>query len=66
MVYGYYDPLSGGLPITIGYGSTKTMSGGPFFIGDSITQEDGDLLEVQCREDYWSVLERTIPYWDMR
>ena len=61
----YYDPLSGGLPITIGYGSTKTMSGGPFFIGDSITQEDAsDLLDAQAERDYWSVLERTIPYWD--
>ena len=47
----YYDPLSGGLPITIGYGSTKTMSGGPFFIGDSITQEDAsDLLDAFSRE----------------
>ncbi len=65
MVYAYYDPLSGGLPITIGYGSTKTMSGGPFFIGDSITQEDAsDLLDAQAERDYWSVLERTIPYWD--
>ena len=65
MVYAYYDPLSGGLPITIGYGSTKTMSGGPFFIGDSITQEDAsDLLDTQAERDYWSVLERTIPYWD--
>ena len=65
MVYAYYDPLSGGLPITIGYGSTKTMSGGPFFIGDSITQEEkSDLLDASAEKDYWSVLERTIPYWD--
>ena len=65
MVHAYYDPLSGTLPITIGYGSTKTMSGGPFFIGDHITQEDAeDLLELQAQTDYWSVLEETIPYWD--
>jgi lysozyme len=64
-VHAYYDPLSGGLPITIGYKSTKTMSGGPFFIGDYITKEDAsDLLEVQAEKDYWSVLEKSIPYWN--
>jgi len=34
----YYDPLTGGLPITIGWGSTRRKDGTRFMIGNKITQ----------------------------
>lgn len=66
MVHAYPDPLSGNLPITIGWGSTKDLDGSSFKLGDKISREKADiLLEHQTRTDYLSVLERTIPYWDL-
>ena len=65
MVHAYPDPLSGNLPITIGWGSTKDLDGSDFQLGDKISRERADmLLEHQLMSDYLSVLERTIPYWD--
>ena len=44
----YVDPGTGGLPITIGYGSTFKMNGEPFKIGDVISFKDANtLLEWQ-------------------
>jgi len=64
MVYAYPDPLSGNLPITIGWGSTKDIDGSAFELGDKISREKADLLlEHQLRTSYLSVLEKTIPYW---
>ena len=61
----YPDPLSGGLPITIGWGSTKDIDGSPFELGDKISREKADLLlEQQLKYNYLNTLERTIPYWD--
>ena len=34
----YNDPASGGLPITIGYGSTYKADGTKFILGDTITE----------------------------
>ena len=66
MVHAYPDPLSGNLPITIGWGSTRDLDGSPFMLGDKISRERADiLLEHQIRTDYLAVLERTIPYWDL-
>lgn len=60
----YYDPHTGGLPITIGWGSTKNMNGTPFKITDKITQQQADeLLEYQVRNQYISPLTK-IPYWN--
>ena len=60
----YYDPLSGGLPITIGWGSTKKMDGSPFFIGDKITQQEADeLFYKQLKKEYLPPL-TDIPYWN--
>lgn len=60
----YYDPLSGGLPITIGWGSTKRLNGFPFHIGNTITQEEADeLLYKSLKKDYLPQLTK-IPYWD--
>lgn len=65
MVHAYPDPLSGGLPITIGWGSTKDIDGTPFDLGDKITPEKADiLLEQQLKYNYLNTLEKTIPYWD--
>lgn len=59
----YYDPLTGGLPITIGWGSTRRMDGSRFMIGNTITQKEADeLLMYQLEKDYLPPLEK-IPYW---
>jgi lysozyme len=60
----YYDPLTGGLPITIGWGSTKNFDGKPFKITDQITQSQADsLLDNQIRNQFLPPL-RKIPYWN--
>ena len=60
----YYDPLTGGLPITIGWGSTKDMNGKPFKITDKITQQQADeLFEYQVRNQFIPPLTK-IPYWN--
>jgi lysozyme len=60
----YYDPLTGGLPITIGYGSTRRKDGSRFMIGNTITQDEADdLLYFQLRNKYLPSLEK-IPYWN--
>jgi len=65
MVHAYPDPLSGGKPYTIGWGSTRDLDGSAFNLGDKISRERADiLLEHQAQADYLSVLEKTIPFWD--
>jgi len=60
----YYDPLTGGLPITIGWGSTARMNGQSFRIGETITQEEADkLLHESLLKKYLPQLER-IPRWE--
>ena len=59
----YYDPLTGGLPITIGWGSTRRKDGTRFMIGNTITQEEADdLLYFQLRREFLPPLSK-IPYW---
>ena len=59
----YYDPLTGGLPITIGWGSTRRKDGTRFMIGNKITQEEADdLLYYQLRREFIPSLQK-IPYW---
>ena len=59
----YPDPLSGGLPITIGWGSTRKKNGTPFKLGDVITQQEADeLLITQCESQFLPSLSK-IPYW---
>jgi GH24 family phage-related lysozyme (muramidase) len=49
----YPDPLSGGAPWTIGWGSTLNLQGNPLKNGDRITQSEADLLlEKSLREVY--------------
>lgn len=59
----YPDPLSGNLPITIGWGSTRRKDGSPFQLGQSISQQEADeLLIGQCKSEFLPSL-RKIPYW---
>jgi len=59
----YPDPLTGGLPITIGWGSTKDFNGQPFKIGKRITQEYADRLLVFDIENRFLPSLQKIPYW---
>lgn len=60
----YYDPLTGGLPITIGWGSTRRKDGSRFMIGNVITQQEADeLLNYQLEKEYLPSLQK-IPYWN--
>ena len=59
----YYDPLTGGLPITIGWGSTRRKDGTRSMIGNKITQDEADdLLYFQLRREFLPALQK-IPYW---
>ena len=59
----YPDPLTGGLPITIGWGSTRKKDGSPFQMGDTLTQAEADeLLIEQCKKEFLPAL-RKIPHW---
>ena len=59
----YYDPHTGGLPITIGWGSTRRKDGSRFMIGNTITQDEADdLLYFQLRREFLPALQK-IPYW---
>lgn len=60
----YPDPLSGNLPITIGWGSTRKKDGSLFKLGDTITQQEADeLLYFQLRHEFLPSLSK-IPYWN--
>jgi len=59
----YPDPLTGGLPITIGWGSTRDFDYTPFKRDRVITQEYADrLLEYDILNRFLPKLS-IIPYW---
>jgi GH24 family phage-related lysozyme (muramidase) len=59
----YPDPKTGGLPITIGWGSTRKKDGSPFQLGERITQQEAeDLLMWQLEREFLPPLRR-IPGW---
>lgn len=59
----YPDPHTGGLPATIGWGSTKDFEGKPFKLGDKISQKVADdLLISQIKREFIPALSK-IPYW---
>ncbi|MGF1937798.1 MAG: DUF4231 domain-containing protein [Nostoc sp. ChiQUE02] len=59
----YKDPLSGGLPITIGWGTTRKRDGSPWYMGESISQQQADdLLIYQLETSYLPDLMK-IPCW---
>ena len=60
----YPDPLTGGQPITIGWGSTRKKDGTAFKLGDTITQKEADdLLVEECRRNIMPSLSK-ISYWN--
>lgn len=60
----YPDPLTGGRPYTIGWGSTRKKNGTPFELGETITQKEADeLLEHQLLTSYLPPLAR-IPHFN--
>jgi lysozyme len=59
----YPDPLTGGLPITIGWGSTKDFNGQPFKLGKRITQDYADKLLIFDIEQRFLPSLQKIPYW---
>ena len=60
----YPDPLTGGIPITIGCGSTRDFDGKPFVKGRKITQEYADRLLVFDIEFRFFPSLQKIPFWD--
>jgi GH24 family phage-related lysozyme (muramidase) len=59
----YVDPHTGGLPITIGWGSTRKRNGQPFHLGEKISLEEANaLLDFDIRNRFLPVLKK-IPYW---
>ncbi|MEO1592547.1 MAG: peptidoglycan-binding protein, partial [Cyanobacteria bacterium J06632_22] len=59
----YPDPLSGGRPYTVGWGSTRRKDGTPFELGEKLTQAEADgLLQWQIEQEFLPSLER-IPVW---
>ena len=51
VLHGYYDPASGNLPITAGYGSTTKSDGTKFKFGEQITQAQADsFLQYEVTE----------------
>lgn len=60
----YPDPLTGNLPITIGWGSTRNKNGQPFKIGDTITQAEADELLIEEAKDHFLPALRKIPHWN--
>jgi GH24 family phage-related lysozyme (muramidase) len=59
----YPDPLSGGEPWTIGYGTTRYSGGVPVKRGDAINAIEADLLLRQEVDRIAEKLRITVPYW---
>jgi lysozyme len=60
----YPDPLSGGKPITIGWGTTRKKDGSEWRLGETITKEQAEeLLMMQLEQNYLPPLQK-IPVWN--
>lgn len=59
----YPDPLSGGAPWTIGYGTTRYSDGRPVQKGDRINAIEADLLLRQEVDRIAAKLRSSVPYW---
>lgn len=60
----YPDPLTGGLPITIGWGTTRRIDGSRFKLGDVITQKEADDLLIFDIERRILPHLQKIPHWN--
>ncbi|WP_094556963.1 C39 family peptidase [Synechococcus sp. 1G10] len=64
LVHAYPDPLSGGDPFTIGWGTTVYPDGRKVQPSDSITKEDADkFFATTLQEKYWEPLSKKVPGW---
>ena len=63
-LHSYPDPLTGKLPITIGWGSTKDFDGSAFKMGKTITQEYANRLLLFDLENRFLPSLRKIPHWN--
>ena len=59
----YPDPLSGGDPWTIGYGTTRYQDGRPVKRGDMITPVEADTLLRLEVDSICSQIGKVIPFW---
>lgn len=60
----YPDPLTGGKPITIGWGTTQKLDGSNWKLGETITQAQADeMLITQLEKNYLPKLQK-IPAWN--
>ncbi|WP_242062159.1 DUF4231 domain-containing protein [Nostoc punctiforme] len=59
----YKDPLSGGLPITIGWGTTRKRDGSPWYMGERISQQQADELLIHQLETSYLPDLMKIPCW---
>jgi GH24 family phage-related lysozyme (muramidase) len=59
----YPDPLSGGAPWTIGYGTTRYTDGRPVSKGDRINMVEADMLLRLEVDKIAEKLRATVPFW---
>jgi GH24 family phage-related lysozyme (muramidase) len=59
----YPDPLSGGAPWTIGYGTTRYTDGRPVRKGDRINMVEADMLLRLEVDKIAAQLRNTVPHW---
>lgn len=59
----YPDPLTGGKPITIGWGTTRKRDGSPWNLGESISQQEADNLLIHQLETSYLPDLMKIPCW---
>jgi lysozyme len=59
----YPDPLTGGKPITIGWGNTCKRDGSEWVLGDSITQQEADSLLLDTINQQFLPSLQKIPTW---
>ena len=59
----YPDPLSGGEPWTIGYGTTRYAGGNPIKRGDKVTVIEADMMLSREIDRIAEKLRVAIPYW---
>ena len=59
----YPDPLTGGKPITIGWGNTCKRDGSEWVLGDSITQQEADSLLLDMINQQFLPSLQKIPTW---
>ena len=59
----YPDPLTGGKPITIGWGNTCKRDGSEWSLGDSITQQEADSLLLDMINQQFLPSLQKIPTW---